>query len=174
MMKRIFLVVFVFCLMFASTALGRPYNACYTNNITASDIIFGGITRGTSLAYVEQVYGKPTKIFNNDRNPRHYYVTYAYGNLHDKHLWVTAIKRDDGTTFVTTINCEAGNLATNSGLRVGMPVSKIVKRFGTPSRITLAGPSGDKCYSYTDDTNNLLFLVNPAGVVKSVGLSWND
>ncbi|MCI1749964.1 MAG: hypothetical protein LKI17_01200 [Megasphaera cerevisiae] len=100
----------------------------YAINIDKEEMSIGGIQIGSSLDYVEQIYGQPvnkqTSIDNNG-------IIDNYNNL----LVITASKGSE-TTFVNSIICREGNLSTPSGFAVGTPFTNVIAKYPKGSILT--------------------------------------
>ncbi|WP_196590536.1 hypothetical protein [Pectinatus frisingensis] len=83
---------------------------------------------GTSLDYVEQIYGQPTKQSTGTYHNEVQYITYDYNDLFSVNAYYTLNGFNSGT-YVDGIVCREGNLSTPSGFAVGMPFKNVTAKY---------------------------------------------
>lgn len=154
--KSIFLLLAILCI---STT------TCFAYGIPRNDMAIGGIAYGTSMDYVKQIYGTPTKI------------TYADGEWHTGKLIVYnyndkfIVSGSVRTNTVVSIVCTEKGLSTPGGLAVGMKYDIVKKIYGNGGRMDLLvkRPSdGYKYYYYSNATNEIQFIVDKQGIIQKI------
>lgn len=164
MKERILIILLaVFCFLSSGTINVEAYGGP-VGHLTNSQLKLAGIAATDTRAFVESVYGKPTRISNQK-------LVYIYGDSlrvkffrpeNDSQIWDIEIIADNG-------------LATADGVKVGMKVEVMKQKYGNPDRTT----QGTKGIIYTyhgagkDALKTLSFYVRD-GVIRSIALHWAD
>ncbi|OUO40974.1 hypothetical protein B5F82_02735 [Megamonas hypermegale] len=141
-------------------------------SIPRSDMVIGGITMGSSLDYVEQVYGLPNKSYYGEGD----WITgesLIYEYVNGNNLFkVVAGTKGNFNRIVYSITCREKGLSTPSGLSVGMNFSEVKKLYGKGSAIKkdMAVSPIDKCsyYEYNSGSNIMQFAVDSDGIIRQI------
>ena len=144
-MKKI-IVLILFATMWLA---GIVYANSNPFDIDKEEMSIGGIQIGSSLDYVEQIYGQPTnkrassgssldymeQIYGQPTNKQ---ASIDHGGIIDNYnnLFVITAHKLNGTTFVDSIICREGNLSTPSGFAVGTPFANVIAKYPKGSLLT--------------------------------------
>ena len=164
MKERIFIILLaVFCFLPSETINVEAY-AGPVGHLTNSQLKLAGIAATDTRAFVESVYGKPTRVSNQK-------LVYIYGDSlrvkffgpeNNSQIWDIEIIADNG-------------LATADGVKVGMKADIMKQKYGEPDRLE----KGTKGTVYTyhgagkEALKSLSFYVRD-GVIRSIALHWAD
>lgn len=154
--KSLFLLLAILCI---STT------TCFAGNIPRHDIAIGGISYGTSMNYVKQIYGTPTKITYAD-GEWHTGKLIAY-NYNDKFI-VEGVVKNNTVDFIV---CREKGLSTPGGLAVGMKYDIAKKIYGEGQRLDLIKgyhQDGYKHYSYGSFGINMELVVDKQGIINEI------
>lgn len=139
----------------------------FHKTIDESEINIGGIGIGSSLDYVEQIYGQPTtkKEFKN------YMGSGIVYNYKDKFI-ISALYTKSNGTYIDTIICKENNLSTPSGFSVGTPYEKTIEKYGKGNPLPkerITDYKKDLTY-YEHSYGNLfmLFTVDKKGIIQEI------
>ena len=133
-MKKFFMLILTLCIIgISSTSFAK---------IPQSQIALGGITYGSSRAYVESVYGKPTSEENWSQNGQRL-ASVRYG----EHLLV--VYELSNNTVIDLACHESNNLSTPAGVTCGMELAVLRKTYGSADNIYSA--HGGTIYVYIGD-----------------------
>lgn len=162
-MKNICCVVIV-AIIFLSCQI--PVFAFY-KTIDEEEINIGGISIGSSLDYVEQIYGTPTSKKNFDDimgNGEIYY----YNNK----LIISALNTKNGTTYVNDIVCRESNLTTPSGFAVGTSYENVLKKYKKVEPLSKDRVNNYKqnyiYYEHTCGNLYMRFTVDKKGIIQEI------
>lgn len=149
-----------------STSSSAPVK--YHSKLTAADLILGGIGQDSSLWYVAQVYGQPTR--NTSRSDK--YGTFTTYNYNDQFIVTEKETAFTGKKFIYEIVCREDNLQTQSGLHVGLNYSTVQHTYGAAD---LAGTNaqGLKYYDYNFSRNTLRITVGADNLIKELRCMYN-
>ena len=161
--KLLGIVVLSFLIMLPAICLA----ATRAGVIDDSERNIGGIRYGVSLAYVEQVYGKPTKVTTEPYRNGYYYKVYDYGN---GLFGAIAITNGNGKDYVEGVYCKESNLTTPSGFKVGMPFSTVTAKYPAPrpSRNTKDSSLYDYSYYVMHGIGDMTFTVDRKGIIRRI------
>ena len=153
------LVIICFCPFAKLDAFAGP-----VGHLTAAQLKLAGISATDTKAFVENVYGKPAKVFRQG-------LVYIYGDSlrvkffdqkANSQIWDIKIIADNG-------------LATADGVKVGMKIDVMKQKYGEPDRLE----KGTKGTVYTyhgagkEALKSLSFYVRD-GIIRSIALHWAD
>lgn len=160
LMLKIFFTV-LFALSVSSVSFALPHT------IDESELYIGGIGIGTSLDYVEKIYGEPTskEPFKNYLGTG---ITYNYNDF----FLVSALYTKSNNTYVNYITCKESILSTPSGFAVGVPYAKVTEKYGKVSILTPEITKNlNKNYIYYEHYIGLLFMrfaVDKNGIIQEI------
>ena len=159
MFKKVAVMVFSFSTILASSCL-----ALVTGPVPDSEASLGGITLGSTMSYVQSIYGAPT-----DRVPTKDYVRQdAFSNIYGNSFYVIEYPADSTVEelYVTANN----GLATPMGIAVGVPKSTVDKLYGEGSFV-------QGSYRYLTQDGKIIQIkyvddANDVAVVKSIYIRY--
>jgi hypothetical protein len=134
-----------------------------------SEFYIGGITMGQTFDYVEQIYGKPSKIENEG-----FFQTYNYNDR-----FLVKGKLNNGYKVCSVAIYEKG-LATPSGFTGETPYEVVVKKYGAGHEIKFKGEGveaklkGCKDVTYFCNNKQMVFLVDKKSVIKAIRVEERD
>ena len=141
----------------------------YVTEIPKSELNIGGINPGQDINYVEQVYGKPTKIDDEG-----FFQTYNYN---DK--FIVKAKLNKGYKVTSVASYEKG-LKMPGGVMVGMPYADVVKKYGKVNGAKFKGTGveaqfkGCTEYTYYSGDQQAVFIVDKKGIVQGIRVEDYD
>ena len=141
----------------------------YVTEIPKSELNIGGINPGQDINYVEQVYGKPTKIDDEG-----FFQTYNYN---DK--FIVKAKLNKGYKVTSVASYEKG-LKMPGGVMVGMNYADVVKKFGKVNGAKFKGTGVEAqfkaCteYIYYSGDQQAVFIVDKKGIVQGIRVEDYD
>lgn len=140
--------VLAMCLMtfVGSTCLAR---------IDADQVAIGGITLGSTMDYVESIYGSPSANFR-----RSFIIHHEYGQ---------SFAMDSYNGYVTRVITTGHNgIATPGGVLVGMPADVLNDVYGKADAVSHS--QGITIYHYrgSGTSNVLMFFINSNGVISEI------
>ena len=149
----------------------KPKSAipAFVTEMPKDELSIGGIDPGQNIDYVEQVYGKPSKVDDEG-----FFKTYNYN---DK--FVVKAKMNNGFKVMSVGIYEKG-LATPSGFTVGMPYANVEKKFGTVNPVKFkaegveAKLKGCMDYTYFSGNKQIVFLVDKKDIVQGIRVEELD
>lgn len=130
-MKKIFTAILFLCLTYLSMSLvyAASYSvpAGYPPPVDRSEFAIGGISIGTSMDEIKQIYGEPDKIELQPNNPAFEDVEiWTYG----KSFIINLNRATDGGKTPYLIRTNANNgLKTPSGFTVGQNIGVVTSHF---------------------------------------------
>ncbi|MCH4188650.1 MAG: hypothetical protein LKF74_08235 [Megasphaera sp.] len=154
-------------------ALALSISCSFAHWLPESETFVGGVGYGCTLEYVKSIYGEPSnkRWFNTDGVRG---VTYSYGPLFSVtgRTW-DKDQKPEGELTVTGYTLKANNLATPSGLTVGIPYETVANMYGSVPKWT----SHDGRTGYIYEFNHLremIFYVNSNGIINEIvfGTDW--
>lgn len=158
--KGILLVVCFVVMLFSSTV------ACFAHWMPESETYVGGVGPGCTLSYVKSIYGEPDhKSWFNSDGVRG--VTYEYGSK----FRITGRtgsndSRAEDDLIVCGYDLKANNLATPSGITVGVPYKTVAGMYGSGAQLKSGGKVG---YSYDfSDMREMSLYVNSDGIIVEI------
>ena len=152
-----FIVVFSFSTM--ASAIGV---------ISPEEIALGGISPGSTPAYVTSVYGDPTRSYYGYDGMGNYTLTYDYNNTFKVRFW-----QGDGGWFAYQVKTTANNgIKTPAGVRVGMPASVLSNVYGATPSYNDGGVTV-KSYAGWGDNRYLVFRISN-GKIKSIMAEFGE
>lgn len=159
----IMIVMFLFICMTTSFA-----------SIPRNDMVIGGITIGSSLDYVEQVYGSPNELYYGDGDwLTGQSLTYKYVNGNNL-FKVVAGTKGNSNRRVYSIVCRERGLYTPKGLSVGMNFNEVKKIYGngTSLKKNMVVLPIDKCryYEYNSGSNSMQFTVDSNNIIRQIAI----
>ncbi len=171
MYKKIILLVLAF-LFYCHIPTPVAANSLDPANMQAN-LCIGGISLGSSLSYVKQIYGTPTKISHFTENGSEV-ISYDYNNL----FLVTTYVTPTGNTWVNYVQCKESNLSTPNGIKVGMSLKKaqqLFKNMLQPVSIYEASvlPPGYSYYYYCDGAFEFRLSIDE-GIIHSIELIYTE
>lgn len=115
--------------------------------ISTEQIAVGGIGPGSTVAYVQRIYGTPTYASEISADTGVNYIEYNYGGT----LLVGFEAKNQGAMYITSTG---DNLATPDGVTTGMTADILSRVYGSANHIY---SHGDKSlYVYDDGVGNRL------------------
>jgi hypothetical protein len=137
-------------------------------SVPYSELNIGGIIPSSTLQYVEQVYGTPTKVSTEPYRNGYYYKIYDYGNGLFGAIAIT--KGTGSNNYVWGVYCKESNLATPSGFRVGMPFSKVAAKYSAPQPVKNRRDSRLLDYEYFiyHGMGSMIFTVDQKGLITRI------
>lgn len=127
--------------------VGLTLAAVAAQAIQTDQIAVGGIGPGSTMAYVQSIYGWPTTASEISADTGVNYIEYNYGGT----LLVGFEAASQGAMYVTSTG---GNLATPDGVTTGMTADVLSRVYGSAHYIY---SHGDKSlYVYDDGVGNRL------------------
>lgn len=155
--KSLFLLLAILCI---STT------TCFAS-IPRTDMAIGGVTLGSSLNYVKQIYGPPTSFYYEDGD----YITgkiavYSYNQM----FVIYARTRNQPAGMIDSIICRDKGLSTPAGFAVGMNFDIVKKIYGYPyeSKYPVNPVSGCKHYGYNNGSYNMEFAVDSKKIIRQI------
>ncbi|MDY6291190.1 MAG: hypothetical protein SPL86_06875 [Succiniclasticum sp.] len=137
--------------------------------MSITELNIGGIEPGQNIDYVEQVYGKPSKIDDEG-----FFQTYNYN---DK--FIVKGKMNNGYKVMSVASYEKG-MKTPSGFMVGDSYSAVVKKFGAVKGIKFKGEGveaklkGCTDYTYFSGKKQMVFIVDKNDVIRAIRVEELD
>ncbi len=134
-----------------------------------SEFYIGGITMGQSFDYVEQIYGKPSKIEDEG-----FFQTYNYNDR-----FLIKGKLNNGYKVCSVAIYEKG-LATPSGFTGETPYEAVTKKYGAGHEMKFKGAGieaklkGCKDFTYFCNNKQMVFLVDKKNIIKAIRVEERD
>lgn len=156
------------CILLMIMVMGFSVSVC-SAGMPRGDIAIGGVTVGTSLDYVEQIYGKPTASYYGEGD-------YMYGKTiiynYNQMFVVYAASKGNQNRKIFSIICREKGLSTPGGLAVGMKFAIAKKIYGSPLSVnknTTVNPvDGCRAYQYNSGSINMQFSVDKEGIIRQI------
>ena len=129
------------CILFLLLALLLPASLCAAAEVPEEDVAIGGIRIGSTISYVESIYGEPNRIerpggWNSfPDNPKVYGIHYSYGSS-----VVMRFRADNETLYAMEVT-EDNGFQTPRGIHVGSTRADIIRAYNE-------GESTTKMYTY--------------------------
>ena len=145
----------------------QPAAFALHKSIDEAEINIGGIGIGTSLDYVEEIYGPPTKK-ESFKNYMGTGVVYNYKDL----FLISALYTKRNTTYVDSIICREGNLKTPSGFAVGTDYADVLKKYGKVPPLPADHVTNYKkeyqYYQYPCGALGMIFVVDSKNIIQEI------
>lgn len=124
--------------------------------IPEKELSIGGITVGQNLNYVEQIYGKPSKIINDG--------TFKIYNYNDRF-----IVKGKSNKICSVAIYEKG-IATPSGFTGETPYKTVKDQYGDGHKLKYKGELKDckEDYTYFCNDKQIVFIVNKKNIIKGI------
>ena len=156
--KSIFLLLAILCI---STT------TCFAYGIPRNDMAIGGVTLGTSLDYVKQIYGSPTSSYYEEGD----YMTgkiavYSYNQM----FVIYAGTKNHPEGRVYSVICRDKGLSTPAGFAVGMKFDIVKKIYGYPNetKYPINPVEGCRHYEYNTGSYNMQFAIDSNKIIRQI------
>ncbi len=131
--------------------------------IPDSAITMGGISIGSTEAYLRSTYGKPKSMSRAWYAPRKQYVKeYNYGDS-----FFVSILEGSGTVFRMQSLERHNNIHTAAGITIGSSLQDVLRSYGYPDLRQIDGESDYYWYFGSGAKGNLVFEIS-YGKVKGI------
>lgn len=126
-----------------------------------SALALGGISIGSTEAYVKATYGKPKTLTRTYYAPRKSYIReYNYGNS-----FYISILESTGTVFRMMSMDHHNNVATPKGIKIGSTLQELLRAYGNPDLRQIDGEVDHYWYLGSGYKGNLVFHVSYGKVI---------
>lgn len=154
------------CILFLLLALLLPSSLCAAAEVPEKDVAIGGIRIGSTISYVESIYGEPDRIerpggWNSfPDNPKVYGIHYYYGSS-----VVMRFRADNETLYAMEVT-EDNGFQTPHGIHVGSTRADIIRAYNE-------GESTTKMYAYAYGSvkERLSIRLDDSDRVRSISLT---
>ena len=141
---------------FIALALAASFCGAAAAKVTDEQIALGGITIGSTEAYVRQTYGPPKSIERSFFAPRNQFIRdYQYGES-----FLVSILETDGTVFRMMSMGQKNGIATPAGVKVGDPFTDVISKYGYPDLRQIDGETDYYWYFGEGEKGNLVFHIS--------------
>lgn len=138
-----------------------PWGSVADARIPDSSIAMGGISIGSTEAYVKATYGKPKTVSREYYAPRKAYIhEYNYGDS-----FYISILESTGTVFRMMSMDHHNNVSTPAGITIGSPLQDVLRAYGNPDLHQIDGEVDHYWYMGSGEKGNLVFHVSYGKVV---------
>lgn len=150
------------CKILAAAVLGAALMiGAAEAQVPDSALALGGISIGSTEAYVKATYGKPKTLTREYYAPRKSYIReYNYGDS-----FYISVLESTGTVFRMMSMDHHNNVSTPKGIKIGSTLQELLRAYGNPDLRQIDGEVDHYWYIGSGYKGNLVFHVSYGKVV---------